>query len=376
VATTDLNLAQYSLVNVASVTMVGKGLQLGTDLTASASGVLISTSGQILTLGLGNGTAAPNPRGIGAVDLQTRRINSVYVAAGAYSFIGGGENNKTGTSNAVIGGGALNDNSGTHAFIGAGYQNSINIGYATIAGGFGNNINSDAAYGFIGGGLYNLAGGNYSAVAGGEKNNTSNLYATVSGGKTNHAGGQYGTVPGGFNNTADGNYSFAAGAMSSSTAQGAFTWNDSGGATVSLLNAVTDRTLFKSRGGFIVTGSTDTSLSGLVNRGMMVTGDGLVGISTGTPGAALDVVATGITPDHYAQIWRNSDGTVVASMTATGLLQAEKLDVNGDVFRVAVSSTITNSNDPCNAGEIRWDASFVYICVAANSWRRATLGAW
>jgi len=323
IATTDLNLAQYSLVSVASVTMVGKGLQIGTGLTAGASGVLISTSGQILTLGLGNGTAPPNPRGIGAVDLQTRRLNSVYVAAGDYSFIGGGENNQTGTSYAVIGGGGLNDNSGTHAFIGAGYQNSINIGYAAIAGGMGNTITSGASYSFIGGGSYNLTNGNYSSVSGGESNNTSNSHATVAGGRFNHVAGQYGTVPGGYYNTADGNYSFAAGAMSSSTAQGAFTWNDSGGATVRLLNAVTDRTLFKNRGGFIVTGSTDTSLSGLVNRGMIVTGDGLVGVSTGTPGAALDVVSTGTAVTDYAQIWRNSQGTVVASMTATGRLYAQ-----------------------------------------------------
>jgi hypothetical protein len=319
-ATADLNMAQNDILAVTSMTLVGKGLQIGTDLTSSASGVLISTSGQILTLGLGNGTAAPNARGMGAVDLQTRRLAAAYVASGDYSVIAGGENNKASVALATIGGGALNSNSGTSAVIGGGYQNDIAIGYAAIVGGLGNTITSGASYSFIGAGSYNLANGNYSSLAGGESNNTSNAHATVAGGRFNHVAGQYGTVPGGYNNTADGNYSFAAGAMSSSTAQGAFTWNDSGGATVRLLNAVTDRTLFKNRGGFIVTGSTNTNMLGTLDRGMIITGSGLVGISTGVPWAALDVVSSATASNVYAQIWRNASGVVVASMTSQGTL--------------------------------------------------------
>lgn len=29
-----------------------------------------------------------------------------------------------------------------------------------------------------------------------------------------------------------------------------------------------------------------------------------------------------------------------------------------------------------NAGEICWDSNYVYVCVAANTWRRAALSAW
>ncbi|HAT71641.1 MAG TPA: hypothetical protein DCS63_02365 [Elusimicrobia bacterium] len=43
-----------------------------------------------------------------------------------------------------------------------------------------------------------------------------------------------------------------------------------------------------------------------------------VGISTRAPQAALDVVSTGTASDVYVQIWRNSAGTIVASMTSTG----------------------------------------------------------
>ncbi len=85
-------------------------------------------------------------------------------------------------------------------------------------------------------------------------------------------------------------------------------------------NAVTDRTLFKSRGGFFVTGSTNTNMTGALDRGMLVTGDGLVGISTGLPGAALDVVSTGTTMNQHALIFRASYSTKFSSMKVTGVL--------------------------------------------------------
>lgn len=322
IATQNLNMAQKSVLALSSVTIYGSGLQIATDLTASGSGIFISTGGAIQTTGAGHGTVAGNPRGLGAIDLQNRRLGATYVAAGDYSIILGGASNKTGVANAVIAGGELNDNNGTHAFIGAGYQNAISIGYAAIGGGFGNTITATAAYGVIGGGSYNLAAGGYSTVSGGEKNNTSNAHAVIAGGKQNHAGGLYAVVPGGYANTADGNYSFAAGAQSSSTAQGAFTWNDSGGATLPLVNSVTDRTVFKNRGGFLVTGSTNTAVAATVDRGVLMTGDGLLGVGTAAPGAALDVVSSGTAPDIYAQIWRNGSGVIVASVTSQGVMNA------------------------------------------------------
>jgi hypothetical protein len=45
-----------------------------------------------------------------------------------------------------------------------------------------------------------------------------------------------------------------------------------------------------------------------------------IGISTRNPQAALDVLSTGTASNVYAQIWRNSAGTIVSSMTATGVL--------------------------------------------------------
>ncbi|HAT71636.1 MAG TPA: hypothetical protein DCS63_02340 [Elusimicrobia bacterium] len=63
-----------------------------------------------------------------------------------------------------------------------------------------------------------------------------------------------------------------------------------------------------------------------LNIGGVIFGDlsaRTIGISTRVPQAALDVVSTGTLASQYAQIWRNSAGTAVASMTATGRLSGD-----------------------------------------------------
>jgi len=56
---------------------------------------------------------------------------------------------------------------------------------------------------------------------------------------------------------------------------------------------------------------------------------GLLGVSTGVPYAALDVVSTGTASNIYAQIWRNGGGVVVASMTSEGKLFADGSGLTG-----------------------------------------------
>jgi len=57
--------------------------------------------------------------------------------------------------------------------------------------------------------------------------------------------------------------------------------------------------------------------------------NGNVGISTGAPQARLDVLAGGSAPADMATIWRNSAGTIVSSMSATGYLKAVKFIGDG-----------------------------------------------
>ncbi len=342
-ATSDLDMAQRSVINVASVTMAGRGLQIGTDLTAGADGVFISAAGSIMTLGLGNGTAAPNARGIGAVDLQTSRNAAAQVAGGSYATISGGNTNTAGGNYAVVSGGQNNTAGNTYAVVAGGSGNTASGNSAAVSGGVTNTANN--SYAVVGGGMSNKAYGQYSTVSGGTSNAATLDYAAVPGGYQNKANGTAATVSGGSGNTAKGNYSWAGGYYSSSTANGSFTWADSQGGAAVMVNSVADRTVFKNRGGFLITGSTNTAMTGVADRGVLVTGNGLVGISTGVPYAALDVVSSATASSVYAQIWRDGTGVIVGSMSATGVLEAVRFIGDGSGLS-GISSGLNGGQPP------------------------------
>lgn len=54
----------------------------------------------------------------------------------------------------------------------------------------------------------------------------------------------------------------------------------------------------------------------------------------------------------------------------------QKLDVNDDSIRVRTAKTPANASDTGTQGQIAWDSSYVYVCVATNTWKRAAISTW
>lgn len=50
--------------------------------------------------------------------------------------------------------------------------------------------------------------------------------------------------------------------------------------------------------------------------------------------------------------------------------------VIGSALRINTSYTPSGSSSPGVVGQITWDANFIYVCVSANTWARATLNTW
>jgi hypothetical protein len=53
-----------------------------------------------------------------------------------------------------------------------------------------------------------------------------------------------------------------------------------------------------------------------------------------------------------------------------------KLDITSDIIRLRTSKTPATSGASGNQGDICWDTSYVYICVATNTWKRSQLTSW
>lgn len=67
-----------------------------------------------------------------------------------------------------------------------------------------------------------------------------------------------------------------------------------------------------------------------------------------------------------------ADGRLgLGTTTPTGVL-----DVADNKLRVRSAQTPASATAAGNQGEIAWDANFVYVCTATNTWRRAALSTW
>lgn len=52
------------------------------------------------------------------------------------------------------------------------------------------------------------------------------------------------------------------------------------------------------------------------------------------------------------------------------------VDINSDILRLRSAKTPAGPGDTGNAGDICWDADYLYVCVATNTWERSALSTW
>jgi len=65
------------------------------------------------------------------------------------------------------------------------------------------------------------------------------------------------------------------------------------------------------------------------------------------------------------------DGSTAGKVGLTGIL-----DINSDKIRIETAKTPSSASDTGDAGDICWDSNYLYVCVAANTWKRAALSSW
>jgi len=53
-----------------------------------------------------------------------------------------------------------------------------------------------------------------------------------------------------------------------------------------------------------------------------------------------------------------------------------KLDINSDIIRLRTAKTPATAGATGDQGSICWDADYIYVCTATNSWERAALSSW
>jgi len=144
---------------------------------------------------------------------------------------------------------------------------------------------------------------------------------------------------------------------------------------------------------------------------LRINAGGNVGIGTSAPSQALDVATVGST--NVAVRVRNDAGVADLYVLASGdaflasqnagkslllgtqggekvridpagrLLVGTGMDsggalfqVNGDRIRVSTAKTPASATATGTTGEICWDANYIYVCTATNTWKRTAIATW
>ena len=96
------------------------------------------------------------------------------------------------------------------------------------------------------------------------------------------------------------------------------------------------------------------------------------GVTTITSNASVAPLIIKISTSEVARIDSSGRLLVGTSSDSGGAL----LQVNGDRIRVGTAKTPATSGATGTAGEICWDASYIYVCTATNTWKRTAIATW
>ncbi len=140
-----------------------------------------------------------------------------------------------------------------------------------------------------------------------------------------------------------------------------------------------------------VTGNVTGNLTGNVTGNVTSTGassfsnvtlsggtinDMQIGASTAAAGTFTGVTVTGTATLTTVDINAgNIDGTTVGG-TTPGAGTFTALETTGDHVLIQTSQTPASASASGTAGEIAWDANYIYVCVATNTWKRAAISTW
>jgi hypothetical protein len=65
-----------------------------------------------------------------------------------------------------------------------------------------------------------------------------------------------------------------------------------------------------------------------------------------------------------------------APTTAAIITSDGDLRIAGDTIRVPTERTISAASDSGVKGDICWDSSYIYVCVATDTWKRVAISTW
>jgi hypothetical protein len=130
-------------------------------------------------------------------------------------------------------------------------------------------------------------------------------------------------------------------------------------------------------GGFILGGSSSaSSLRGAVLIAGFAEAAWVDGSNYGA-GISFETTANGGTTRSEKMRLSNGGNLTVTGNVGIGTTSPTALlDVNSDTVRIRTARTPASAAAAGNAGDICWDADYIYVCTATNTWKRTAISTW
>lgn len=72
----------------------------------------------------------------------------------------------------------------------------------------------------------------------------------------------------------------------------------------------------------------------------------------------------------------HGNGSVGVRTSSPTISSGNGIDLNGSTIRQRTARTPASAGAAGNQGEQCWDANYLYVCIATNTWRRVAHTTW
>lgn len=97
--------------------------------------------------------------------------------------------------------------------------------------------------------------------------------------------------------------------------------------------------------------------------------------ATGTIRGFVGQINSG-TDKHNLYMSGSADNYINGNVGIKTTTPTHLLDIDGDSFRLRTSKTPSSASDTGTQGQIAWDADYIYVCTATDTWKRSALTTW